>query len=268
MIDAAGAPEPRRFRRAFDIALLKGTEARSCRAIEATPDISPTIPARIFCLARNGEWDVAALTLGTAEALGILTKEEDALLLRFLDPVLFEGEPLPPVSTNMSPLIFRLYEAVGERPATDGLPVAFAFADLAQTVGWKTRLQAAERLAAADALGAEELMAVFQERKAAASGGIWARVKAYQSIYRVAMDGDSEALSVALPRAWDAAVSTGTETALAPWLLQHINASDISGPARHAALEISLLAGDFDTAAAFSNDSSVDRTLVAIASGR
>jgi len=268
LIDAAGAPEPRRFRRAFDIALLKGTEARSCRTIEATPDISPTFPARIFCLARNGEWEVAALTLGTAEALGILTPVEDQILLHFLDPELFEGEPIPPIPQNMSPLLFRLYEAVGERPATDALPVAFAFADLAQTVGWKTRLRAAERLAAADALNAANLMSVFQERKAAASGGLWARVKAYQSVYQAASNGDAEALSAALPRAWDAAVSTGTEATLAPWLLQRINSSDITGAARHTALEISLLAGDFKSAEAFANDSAEDRTLVAVAVGR
>ncbi len=268
LIDAAGAPEPRRFRRAFDIALLKGTEARSCRTIEATPDISPTFPARIFCLARNGEWDVAALTLGTAEALGILTEDEDALLLHFLDAELFEGHPLPPAPANMSPLIFRLYEAIGERPATEMLPVAFAFADLAETVGWKTRLRAAERLAAVDAIGAAKLMSVFRERKAAASGGLWARVKAYQSVYQAAADGDASALSSALPRAWDAAVSTGTEAALAPWLLQRINSSDISGAARHAALEISLLAGHFEAAVAFANDSAQDRTLVAVATDR
>ncbi len=268
LIDAAGAPEPRRFRRAFDISLLKGTEARSCRTIEATPDISPTFPARIFCLARNGEWDVAALTLGTAEALGILTPVEDQLLLHFLDPELFEGEPIPPVPPNLSPLLFRLYEAVGERPATDALPVAFAFADLAQTVGWRTRLRAAERLAAADALGADKLISVFQERKAAASGGIWARVHAYQSIYQAAADGNAEAFSTALPLAWEAAVLTGIEATLAPWLLQRIDTPDVSGPARHAALEISLLAGDVESAIAFANDSVEDRTLVAVADGR
>ncbi len=268
LIDAAGAPEPRRFRRAFDIALLKGTEARSCRAIEATPDISPTFPARIFCLARNGEWEVAALTLGTAEALGILTPVEDQILLHFLDPELFEGEPIPPAPPNMSPLMFRLFEAVGERPATEVLPVAFAFADLAQTVGWRTRLRAAERLAAVEALDAGKLMSVFQERKAAASGGLWARVKAYQSVYEATADGNADALSNALPGAWNAAVSTGTEATIAPWLLHRINSSDISGPARHAALEISLLAGEFESAAAFANDSPHDRTLIAVAIGK
>ncbi|MGI9389759.1 MAG: hypothetical protein ACR2O1_06855 [Boseongicola sp.] len=268
LIDAAGALEPRRFRRAFDIALLKGTEARSCRAIEATPDISPTFPARIFCLARNGEWDVAALTLGTAEALGILTEDEDKLLLHFLDPELFEGEPIPSAPANMSPLIFRLYEAVGERPATDRLPVAFAFADLSQTVGWKTRLRAAERLAAADALSAANLMSVFQERKAAASGGLWERVKAHQSVFQAISDRDSKAISNALPGAWDAAISTGTEATLAPWLLQQLDVPKMTGLARQAALEVALLAGDFDSALAFANGSTEDQTLVAVAAGK
>ena len=95
LIASAGATEPRRFRRAFDIALLTGTETDACKLIEQTPDISPTYPTRIFCLARGGQWDVAAITLGNAEALDILTPEEDQLLLHFLDPELFEGEALP-----------------------------------------------------------------------------------------------------------------------------------------------------------------------------
>ncbi len=120
LIKAAGAPEPERFRRAFDIALLTGTEADACRTIEETPEISPTYPARVFCLARNGKWDVAALTLGNAEALGILTPEEDKLLLYFLDAELFENEPVPRPPRVPSPLMFRIYKWVFSSFKTKG----------------------------------------------------------------------------------------------------------------------------------------------------
>lgn len=173
----ARAPEgPELFRRWFDISLLTGSEVEACRDLAEQPDLSPTYPARIYCLARNGDWHVAALTLGTAGSLGILTDAEDALLSVFLDPELFDE--IPPAPRRPSPLVFRLYEAAGERLPTATLPLAFAHADLDPILGWKTRLEASERLARVGVLGPGELFAVYGEERSAASGGIWERVSA------------------------------------------------------------------------------------------
>ena len=49
------------FRRWFDVALLTGTEDDACEVMRDTPSIAPTYPARIFCLARNGDWAAAAV---------------------------------------------------------------------------------------------------------------------------------------------------------------------------------------------------------------
>ena len=84
LLREAGLQDPERFRRAFDIALLTEQETEACVSMAETPEISPTVTARIFCLARNGEWDVAALTLGTARALSLLDDDEELLLLHFL----------------------------------------------------------------------------------------------------------------------------------------------------------------------------------------
>ncbi len=261
----AGTEDPERFRRYFDIGLLTGTEGSACEIIRETPDVSPTFPARVFCLARNGEWDVAALTLGTAEALGILSNQEDQLLMRFLDPDLFEGEPVPPVDA-MSPLLFRLYEAIGERPLTETLPVAFAVADLSETVGWKDRLRAAERLAGIGALPPGELIKTFKARSPAASGGIWTRVRAVQEFER-AEKSDDAALSQKLPDAWDAAQEGGYATTLAPWFLSRILSADVERQALHTAFEVALYAGDSVSAAKWSSDSGDDKALLALATG-
>lgn len=268
LLVAAGLDEPERFRRAFDIALLKGTETEACRVIEETPDLSPTYPARIFCLARLGEWDVAALTLGNAEALGILTPEEDALLLHFLDPELFEGEPVPAPTRQVTPLLFRLYEAVGERMPTDHLPVAFALADLGSTVGWKARLRAAERLTAADALSFEDLIGVFSERKPAASGGIWERVSALQALVAAIGTGRSEKVNSTLSAAWIAAGQGGYDTALAEWAVPRLTDIELKGPARHLAFEMALRAGRFDIAQGLAGDTDDDRFLLRLATGQ
>ena len=268
LLRAAGLDEAERFRRAFDIALLKGTETEACRTIEETPDLSPTYPARIFCLARLGEWDVAALTLGNAEALGILTPDEDALLLHFLDPELFEGEPLPPAPRQATPLLFRLYEAVGERIPTDQLPVAFALADLGSTVGWKARLRAAERLVAADVLPFEELIRVFSERKPAASGGVWERVGAVQALLAAIDTGQSGKVNGALSAAWIAAGRGGFQMALAEWATPELVDVELKGPARHIAFEMALRAGRFDLAEGLAGDTNEDRFLLALATGQ
>lgn len=201
------------FRRWFDVALLLGEENTACRVMRTNPDFFPTYPARIFCLARNGDWDVAALTLGTAEALGILSEDEDILLAGFLDPELFDTQTVPPPPVRLTPLDFRLYEAVGERLPTTRLPLAFARADLSRDNGWKIRLTAAERLAASGALSSGELFSLYRERDPSASGGIWERVEAVQALDRALASGTG--IDPALRQAWAEFAARGLEVPLA-----------------------------------------------------
>jgi len=114
LIEAAEPDTAPLFRRWFDVALLTGTEDAACSVVKSTPSIAPTYSARIFCLARNGDWNAAALTLNTHRALGDITAEEDALIARFLDPELFEGEPPldppedPPAEAASAPTTSKL----------------------------------------------------------------------------------------------------------------------------------------------------------------
>ncbi|WP_145963007.1 hypothetical protein [Mangrovicoccus ximenensis] len=98
LIERAGPGTPDLFRRWFDISLLTDSEDRACAALEANPGIVPNPMTRVFCLAREGRWTTAALTLESGRALGDISEADHALLSRFLDPDLFEGEPplLPP----------------------------------------------------------------------------------------------------------------------------------------------------------------------------
>ena len=65
LLTAAGSTDPNLFRRAFDVALLTGTEDSACEKMQSSPNLAPTFPARIFCLARSGDWNAAALALRT-----------------------------------------------------------------------------------------------------------------------------------------------------------------------------------------------------------
>ncbi|TYB89817.1 hypothetical protein [Oceaniovalibus sp. ACAM 378] len=250
LLDRAGRTEPDYFRRWFDISLLTGTENRACTRMRALPKISPTYAARIFCLARGGDWQAAALTLGTAKALGLVDPREDELLGRFLlDELTDHAAPLPH-ERNPTPLVFSMYAAVGEPIATGNLPIAFAHADLRPVTGWKPRIAAAERLARAGVLTGDTLIAIYSEREPAASGGVWERVQAMQ-VLGVALDhADEPAIAAALPDVWHGAKDTETEVALADALSDLLSDLPLTGAAADIRLQLALLSETPSNAAA------------------
>ena len=250
LLDAAGSRDPGLFRRSFDVALLTGEEDRGCRIMVESPGLAPTFPARIFCLARSGDWNAAALTLRTGQALGYITDEEDALLSRFLDPDLFEGEPPLPAPTRVTPLAWRMFEAIGEPLSTASLPIAFAHAELRPQAGWKSQIEAAERLARAGAISSNLLLGQYTARKPAASGGVWDRVAAFQRFDAALQSGEQAAIAQALPAIWAQMTEAELEVAFADLYGKRLAAIPFSGEAAGIALTLGLLGPDFESVAA------------------
>lgn len=200
LLFAAGHGDPEQFRRLFDIALLEGDESRACETMNTTPGIAPSFSARIFCLAHSGDWAAAAIGLNGADDLGLIDAEQAQLLTHFLhDSYVDSDEELIP-SDRVSPLEFRIHEAIGQPLPTHPLPVAFAQSDLRANTGWKARLEAAERLARAGALTPSRLRGIYSEQEPAASGGVWERAATMQALEAAISAGD---VSTALPRAFD-----------------------------------------------------------------
>lgn len=246
LIDRAGPQRsPALFERWFDLSLLTGAEADPCRRIAADPARAPSQGARIFCLARNGDWQTAALLLETARALGSFDPAEERLLTRFLHVELDEdAQPLPPPA-HITPLLFRLSEAIGEPLPTSDLPRAYAYYDLRGRSGWKAALDAAERLARSGALPENRLLGLYSGGRPSASGGIWDRVAALQA-FDAAIGvprPDPARVRAALPPAWDAMRAARLETAFAALyadrLMPHADAPD---PAGAIAIRAALLA--------------------------
>ncbi len=196
----AGPGDPEVFRRLFDIALLQGDEGRACRIMDTTPGVAPSFAARIFCLAQTGDWAAAAIGLHGADALGLIDRHEALLLTHFLDDGFVDsGETIAP-SDRVTPLEFRIHEAIGQPLPTGPLPVAFAQSDLRLNNGWKARLEAAERLARAGAIAPARLRDIYAEQKPAASGGVWERAGAMRTLEAAIAAGDP---LTALPRAFE-----------------------------------------------------------------
>ena len=247
LLDAAGPIQSADlFRRAFDVALLTGNEDRACETMRATPALAPTLTARVFCLARSGDWNAAALTLSTAKAIDAISADEDALLSRFLDPDLFDGEAVPEPPTPITPLIWRIYEAVGEPLGTAMLPAAFAHAELSDRAGWKAQLEAVERLTRVGAVTPNALLGLYTERTPAASGGVWDRVDAFQRLDTALAQRNATLVEQRLPLAWarmgDVELEVPFATLFAPALFK----MSLSGDAANIAYQMELLSPDFE----------------------
>lgn len=242
LIDAADRPsDPELFRRSFDVDLLTGTEDQGCKRMLALPGLAPALQARIFCLARSGDWNAAALTLRSAQALGDVDAEEEALLSRFLDPDLYEEEPPLTAPERVTPLTWRLFEAIGQPLPTTTLPLAFAHAELRPAAGWKAQIEAAERLARAGALPANLLLGLYTERKPAASGGVWDRVAAFRAFDAALTSGDARAVAIALPAVWDRMTEAELEVPFAELYGRDLQALNLTGEAGEIAFQVGLL---------------------------
>lgn len=249
LLELIDKPPPEVFRRWFDVALLTGAEDRACKVLLDSPGIAPTFPARVFCLARSGDWNAAALSLRTGEALGYVEPEMSALLERFLDPEIADGEPDLPVPDRPSPLVLRMMEAIGQPLPTLTLPLAFAQADLGSNTGWKTRLEAAERLARTGAVEPNQLLGLYTERMPAASGGVWERVRAIRALDQALQEGDTDAVARALPAAWQQMTAAELEVPFATLYGAPLAALNLGEPARALALRVGLLSADFEAVA-------------------
>ena len=253
------------FRRWFDVALLTGTEDDACDVVSDTPSVAPTYSARIFCLARSGDWNTAALTLNTHRVLGDIDEQEEALLSRFLDPELYEGEPPLDPPARISPLVFRMHEAIGEPLITANQPLAFAHADLRTTAPWKAQIEAAERLARVGAVSENVLQEVYTNGTPAASGGIWDRAKAVQEFDAAIRRGSPEDIATTLPDAWDSIETARAEVAFAKLYGGTLLDISLTGDAADIAFEVGLLSPQYEAVALAAKDA--DGFLTALARG-
>lgn len=267
LLEAAQPDTPALFRRWFDVSLLTGTEAQACRSLQRKPDVAPTPAVRVFCLARSGDWSAAVLTLNTNRVLGDLDAATADLLARFLDPDLFEGDaPLDPPD-RVSPLTFRMFEAIGAPVNTSSLPLAFAHADLRDNVGWKAQLDAAERLAERGVVAESVLIDLYTARRPAASGGVWERARAVQILDAALSAGDGDAAAQALNALWAELHPRGILTPIANAYAEPLLAFPSTPSARALHFQTLLLTRRYEAAALIDVLAETDPFLASVARG-
>jgi hypothetical protein len=287
LLDTLDPVAPALVARRFDIRLLLGDDEAACedlvrvagRAVRAdtepdalipvpgsqTESPGPTaLPARaealtaagslqaaaLFCQARAGDWAGADRNLNAARTGSVpLDPVYLDLLERFVDFDAHVGEGRPAMPEQPSPLAWRLLEALGEPVATQGLPVAYAHADLRGTAGWRAQIEAAERLVRSAALPPNRLLGLYTERRAAASGGIWERVRRVQALDHALAEGNAGAVADALLAVWPHIQDAELEVPFAALFGRSIMAAGLTGSARDLAATVGLLSEDYELAA-------------------
>lgn len=182
LIQEAGADSPELFSRWFDISLLTNNADEACTMLSHSPMLSPSRKVQVFCLARSGDWDAAAVSLTLAESLGQLDAVDSQLMAFFLDPALIEEEDPPAARMPMTALEFLIRESVGLPRASPPLPLAFLHTDLADYVPVRFQMAAAEQLVREGLLDPARLFAAYRQEAPASSGGIWDRAAAVQNL--------------------------------------------------------------------------------------
>lgn len=238
--------DPDLFARVLDLSLLSGPGDAACGAMIKKPQLAPNLSARVYCLAQSGQWDLAFTTLETGHALGDIGSARYNLLLAFLDPELVEDLPPLPPSRDLSPLEYRLHEAMGEPVPTQSLPRAYANADLPGDSGWKAQIEAAERLVRSGALSEQRLFAIYALGKPSASGGVWDRVQAVHALERALAVGQPDTVAKALREAWPVMSEAGLATAFAKTYAPQLAQIPLTGTAAAISLEMALLSPEYE----------------------
>lgn len=232
------------------LSLLVGTEDTACDVLSRAPYLTQDASLRIFCAARGGDWDNAMLTYGSAKALSLVRREKLNVLDRFLNPDLFDDAGPLPTPRHMDPLTFRLFETIGEPLPTGPLPRAYAVADLRDIAGWKSQLEAAERLTRTGALPDNHLLGLYTDRKPAASGGVWDHVRAVQRFDTALNTGSVEAITKTLPAAWRQMQKAQLEVSFATSFQARMEDLTLTGTAATIQARMGLLSPAYETVAA------------------
>ena len=166
-----------------ETALLTGNVERMCRQLNLSRHMSDTEAVKVYCQARFGSWNTAELNFFTLDTLGAFPPTLSSLLAVDLDPELADSLGLPNVEPNqLTALEFQLRAGAGQPVPTQGLPLKFVPSDLSPSSGWKTQIEAAERLGAVGSLPAAQLLELYKSGQPSASGGVWDRVNAVQNL--------------------------------------------------------------------------------------
>jgi hypothetical protein len=186
----------------------------------------------------------AHLILKTEEVLGDLSSQEVSLLDRYLE-VDFDVDlnALLPPPELITPLEYRLYEAIGEPIPAEYLPIQYSQSDLSGENGWRAQIIAAERLSSTGAIPGNQILGIYTNNSPGVSGGIWERVKAVSDLDKaLKTEGNVEKHFQA---AWKIFKQTDQVTVFAKLFGLRVFERNLSPTSKKIAADLLLLTNNF-----------------------
>jgi hypothetical protein len=228
----------------FDISLLSSNNFPVCDPIFQNTKNKNLQAELIYCYARKGDWLTAHLILKTEEVLGDLSSQEVSLLDRYLE-VDFNvnlNALLPPPEL-ITPLEYRLYEAIGEPIPAEYLPIQYSQSDLSGENGWRAQVIAAERLSSTGAITGNQILGIYTNNSPGISGGIWERAKAVSDLDK-ALETE-ENVEKYFQEAWKIFKKTDQLTVFAKLFGLKVFEKNLSQTSKKIAADLLLLTNNF-----------------------
>ena len=228
----------------FDISLLSSNNFPICDPIFQNTKNKDLQAELIYCYARKGDWLTAHLILKTEEVLGDLTAREVSLLDRYLE-VDFNVNlnALLPPPESITPLEYRLYEAIGEPIPAEYLPIQYSQSDLSGENGWRAQVIAAERLSLTGAIPENQILGVYTNHSPGASGGMWERVKVVNNLDAALKN--KEDFEEDFQDAWKIFKQTNQLTVFAKLFALRVFEENLSPESKKIAANLLLLTNNF-----------------------
>ena len=244
LIERASPVPERMIPQLFDISLLSSNNFPICEPVFQNTENRELQAELIYCYARKGDWLTAHLILQTEKVLGDLTDREISLLSRYLE-VDFNVNltALLPPPESITPLEYRLYEAIGEPIPAEYLPIQFSQSDLSGENGWRAQVIAAERLSLTGAIPENQILGIYTNHSPGASGGMWDRIKVINDL-DVALD-DKENLEESFQDAWKVFKQTNQLTVFAKLFGLRVFEENLSPKSKKIAANLLLLTNNF-----------------------
>ena len=244
LIERASPVPERMISLLFDISLLSSNNFPICDPVFQNTEIKDLQAELIYCYARKGDWLTAHLILKTEEVLGDLTAHEVSLLDRYLE-VDFNVDlnALLPPPESITPLEYRLYEAIGEPIPAEYLPIQYSQSDLSGENGWRAQVIAAERLSLTGAIPENQILGIYTNHSPGVSGGMWDRVKVVKDL-DAALDG-KENFEGYFQDAWKVFKQTNQLTVFAKLFGLRVFEENLSPKSKNIAANLLLLTSNF-----------------------
>ena len=244
LVERASPVPERMIPQLFDISLLSSNNFPICEPVFQNTENRDLQAELIYCYARKGDWLTAHLILQTEKVLGDLSDHEISLLSRYLE-VDFNVDlsALLPPPGSITPLEYRLYEAIGEPIPAEYLPIQYSQSDLSGENGWRAQVIAAERLSLTGAIPENQILGIYTNHSPGASGGMWDRIKVINDL-DAALD-DKENLEKSFQDAWEVFKQTNQLTVFAKLFGLRAFEENLSPKSKKIAANLLLLTNNF-----------------------